>query len=109
MSRHLEAIRKILHGTPIRAAGEGLVLAVAVTEDEVITGKAKLFGATVERFKLDEVSSVRVVPNPSANLLEIEFTGPPPRSLTAMYGPSAVADFEHIVALVRRHAGGNRQ
>jgi hypothetical protein len=101
MSKHMDAIRKTLNGSPIRAAGEAMGFAVAVTDDELITGKAKLFGGKVERFKLGEVERVRVVPNPSANLLEVQFAGAGARSLTVMYGPDALAAFERVISLLR--------
>jgi hypothetical protein len=106
MAKHLEAIRKNLNGTKIRAAGEAMGFAVAVTEDELITGKAKLFGVKLERFRLAEVNGVRVVPNPSANLLEVGFGGGTSRSLTVMYGPDALKDFEGVIGLLRQQLNG---
>jgi hypothetical protein len=106
MAKHLDAIRKNLNGAKIRAAGEAMGLAVVVTEDEIVTGKAKLFGAKLERFKLAEVRAVRVVPNPSANLLEIGLGGHSARSLTVMYGPEALKDFEDVIGLLRQQLHG---
>jgi len=103
MSKHLEAIQKRLQGTSIRATAEAMGRAVALTDDEFVMAKAKLFSVSVERVPLDTLSGLRTIPNPSANLLEIDFSGPPPRSVTVMYGPEAQADFERIITLLQQH------
>ena len=103
MSKHLEAIQKRLQGASIHAAAEAMGRAVALTEDEFVTAKAKLFGVSIDRFPLVTLSSLRAIPNPSANLLEIDFSGPPLRSVTVMYGPEAQADFDRIITLLQRH------
>lgn len=104
VSKHLQAIEKDLQGDAIRAAGEAMGMAVAVTDRELVTGKARLFGATVVRFPLGAVCNLRTIPNPSANLLEIEFAETAPvRSLMIMYQSEAQADFEAVIALIRQH------
>jgi hypothetical protein len=102
MSKHLAVIQKHLQGTSIHATGEAMGYAIALTDDELLVGKAKLFGATVQRFTLAGLSDLRAVPNPSANLLQIEFAGPPPQSLMVMYGPDARADFGKIIELLQQ-------
>lgn len=102
MSQHLDVIRKNLNGSPIRAAGEAMGLAVVVTDDELITGKMKQYGATIERFKLATAARLRLLPNPAANLLQIDFTGPPAHCVTVIYGPEALADFGALITLVAR-------
>jgi len=103
MSKHLEAIQKRLQGASIHAAAEAMGRAVALTDDEFVMAKAKLFSASVDRFPLVTLSGLRTIPNPSANLLEIDFSGPPPRSVTVMYGPEAQADFDRIIMLLQQH------
>jgi len=108
MSKHLTVIQKHVQGASIHAAGEGMGYAVALTDDELLVGKSKLFGSSVERFALAGIADMRTVPNPSANLLQIEFAGPPPRSLTVMYRPEAEGDFGKIIELLRQRVHARR-
>jgi hypothetical protein len=103
MSKHREAIEKNLQGTPIRAAGEAMGMAVAITDEDLVTGKAKLFGAKVQRFPLRTISNIRTIPNPSANVLEIAFATTPPSSVMVMYGSEAQRDFDDIIAMLKSY------
>lgn len=111
MSKHLKVIEKDLRGATIRANGEAMGMAVAVTDQEIITGAAGfLWGEKIKRFPLSAVSSLRTIPNPSANMLEIEFAkSAPESSLTIMYRPEAQSDFERIITLLRQRIGTVQQ
>lgn len=116
MSAHLGFVHQHVAAGAIRASGEAIRLAVVVTDDELVTGRAGLFGrwgGKIERFALARLSSLRVVPNPSAYLLQLEFTGVPPASVTLMYEPLARRDFDEIVRMLQQRlersgAGGER-
>jgi len=114
MSSHLELVHKHINGSPIRAEAEGIRIALAVTDDGVIAGRSGFlgrWGSKVEYFELQDLVALRTVPNPSANLMILEFEGTPRRTLTVMYGPQGQADFERIVDLLEarlaaRQGGG---
>ena len=102
MSSNLELLRKSIAPKPILAAAEGVAIAVALTEDELATGKAGPFRrGTVERFPLRALTGVRAIPNPHATLLEIEFGKPRERSVTVLYEADQRAEFERIEAFLR--------
>lgn len=110
MPSDLDFLRQHVNGV-VRGAGQGMGVAIAITDDEVVSGKSGLFGrwgSKVERFPLSHVAEVRTVPNPTANLLTVEFASSPPRSLVVMYERDAEADFTRIVAILQRQltAGG---
>jgi len=107
MSKHLTAIERDLKSTPVRAAGEAMGYAVVVTDDELITGKAKMFGAQIQRYPLQKIAHLRTIPNPTANVLEVHFATTPPSSLVVMYNGTAQAAFESIIALLRPYAGAS--
>ncbi len=104
MSKHLNAIERELQGSPIRASGEALGLAVAVTDQDFVTGKAKLFGNKVQRFPLRQISRIGTIPNPAANVLEIDFATTPPSSVTVMYNQDAQAAFKAIISMLQAYA-----
>ena len=102
MSSNLALLRERIAPKTILAAAEGVAIAVALTEDELATGKTGPFRrGTVERFPLRALTGVRVIPNPHATLLEIEFGKPRERSVTVLYEADQRADFERITALLR--------
>lgn len=103
MSKHLEALKKRAAGEALRAVGEGMGVAVGVTQDELITAKAKLFGAKVERFPLRQVSAVRTIPNPAANVLGLDFSTNPPRTVTVMYEADAQTAFTTIISILKEY------
>jgi hypothetical protein len=116
MSSHLQVLHKSIGADAIRATAEAMGLAVVLTDDQLVTGRAGLFsrwGNKIERFELDALAVIRTVPNPSANLLQLEFTGSPPQTLVLMYPAEAVSDFTRITGLLqarlelKRKGGGN--
>ena len=112
MADSMEVVRLRINGAAIRAAGKGLTMAVAVTDDEIVTGRAGFlgrWGAKVERYRLDELSGVTTIANPSANLLKLEFGGDAGSILTIMYGPEAVPDFERLITLLERRLSERRK
>ena len=109
MSKHLEALKTSAAGEPLRAVGEGMGVAVGVTNDDFITAKAKLFGAKVERFPLRAVSAMRTIPNPAANVLGIDFSTTPPRTVTVMYEGDAQEAFTAIIAILEEHVAAKKE
>jgi hypothetical protein len=111
MSRNLDLIRKSIDGAPIRTLGEAIGKTVALTDAEVVTAKAGLFGrwgGKLERYPLQALAAVTAVPNPSANLLTLEFHSHPPTSVMLMFGPAGAAAFEEIVAVLQEQLRGRR-
>jgi hypothetical protein len=111
MSSHLELVHKHTNGSRIRAEGEGIRIALAVTDDGVIAARSGFlgrWGSKVECFELRHLVALRTVPNPSANLMILEFEGTPRRTLTVMYGPQAQADFKRIVGLLEARVGAQQ-
>lgn len=103
MGKNIELIRQNLDGGAIRAIGEAIGFAVAITDSEFITGKARLFSSrkgTIQRFPLSSIARIETIPNPSANLMEIRFA-PSDITVTVMYGAQHKPEFERIESLLR--------
>lgn len=104
MSKHLNFLLEHVDSSAIRATAEGFGLGVALTEDELVTAKAAIIRrwGKVERFPLTSVVGLRTVPNPSANLLQVEFSeGGSTRVLTLMYSSESAPAFERIIGFLR--------
>jgi hypothetical protein len=111
MSVHLELVHQSIDPSSIRASAEGIRVAVAVTDEELITAKAGVIKrwSKVERFSLSDLSGLRTVPNPSANLLQVEFSdGSSKRVVAIMYPPQSVSAFEQITAYLRKRLNGRK-
>jgi hypothetical protein len=106
MSNNLKTIRDTVGADKIRADGDAIGLGVAITDDELVTARAGLAtrGPTVQRFSLNSLTKLRVLPNPHANLVEIEFAGKPPKSVTFMYDARTAKDLEGVVGILRERA-----
>ena len=105
MSTRMEFVRQNVAAGTIRASAEGIRVAVVVTDDELVTGRTGLFGRwgnRVERFPLARLTGLRLVPNPSASLLQLEFLETAAGSVTVMYEPSARQDFDAVVRLLQQ-------
>ena len=110
MSAHMEFVRQNVAAGTIRASAEGIRVAVVVTDDELVTGRAGLFGRwgnRVERFPLGRLAGLRVVPNPSAYLLQLEFRESAAGGVTVMYEQSAKQDFDAVVRLLQQRLQHN--
>jgi hypothetical protein len=102
MSRTMGGLKAAL-GNDLRAAGDAMGLAVAVTDTELVTAKAKLFGSpTLTRYPLEELRAVELVPNPSANRLQIHIGS---QSVMVLFGPESAADFEPLIAMLNQRLG----
>ena len=85
-------------GDSCRAIGDGLSLAVAITDTELVTAKPKLFGGvTLTRYPLSDVTAIEHVPNPTANRLTIRLRG---GSVQQLYGAEEARAHESIMALL---------
>jgi hypothetical protein len=77
---------------------------VAVTDEEFLTARGGGRRGDVQRFPLDALARLRVVPNPHANLVEIEFAGTSPRNVTFMYDPRPGNGLDGLVDILREQA-----
>lgn len=103
MSNHLSLVRQTIGEGAIRATGEAIGIAVAVTDTELVTGKAGFlsrWGNKVQRYSLSSVLSVRKLRDPHTSLLQVEIGGPRPCTITFLYEPTANADFEQLETLL---------
>ncbi len=107
MSKHMDLVRTAVASDRVRAFGEAMGRAVAVTGDELVTARAGFFrgGNKVERHPLDRMTSMRVLPNPHASLIEVSFEDS--AALKLMFQPPAREHFERIVEVLREHLGRN--
>lgn len=110
MSKHLDWVHKNVGRSQIRVSAEAFGCAVAMTDEELLVGKAGLLSrwSKIERYPLSGLRILRVVPNPSASLVQLEFEGSGTRQVLAiMYGPESAAAFAQIIeALARGPATG---
>lgn len=103
MAKSMDLIRNAVGADAIKAAGNAIRLAVAVTSTDLVTGTVGilgLWGNKVERFPLANLAGVRTVCNPGMNMVQVEFNGEPPQTLTIIYTPEAEAEFAAIIALL---------
>jgi hypothetical protein len=94
---------------PVRAIARSFGLAVAVTDTELVIGRAGLFGrwgASLERFPLEALHGIEVAPNPSADLLRVHFADRE-RPLLIMYSVEDKAQFDAIISTLRARVGGS--
>lgn len=106
MSKHLDLLFEHLDRSSIRAVAEGIGVAVALTSREFVTAKKGLLRRwdRLERFPLEQLEGLRVVPNPSANLLQLQFTeGSDWQVVTVMFPPEAAAQFSEMIGLLQEH------
>lgn len=106
MSNHLKTIRDTIGEDRIRAGGEAIGLGVAVTDDEVVIARRAAAGGrgTVERLRLDTITQMRVLPNPHANFVEIEFAGRPPKNVSFMYDARTAKELDAVIDILRGRA-----
>jgi hypothetical protein len=97
MSRKLESLKAAL-GDSCRAVADGLSLALALTDTELVTAKPKLFGGVIlTRYPLAEVTAIEHMPNPTANRLTIRLRG---GSVQVLYGAEEASAYQSIMALL---------
>jgi len=113
-SRRLDLILSTVARDFIRAVAEGFGVGVAVTYRELLTAKAGLFCRPVlRRYSLREIESIELRGGKNVNRLLVEVGGRQPATVMVLYGTSAAADFENLVATVsrlsrRRRSAGRR-
>jgi hypothetical protein len=92
----------------VRAIAQSFGLAVAVTDTELVIGRAGLFGrwgASLERFPLGDLHAIEVAPNPSADLLRVYFADRE-RPLLIMYSVEDKTEFDAIISTLRARIPG---
>lgn len=101
-SKHRLLIERATPGAVIRASGEAISYAVAVTDRELLIGRARWFGSSVERYNLNRLQHVRRIANRDIDVLQLEFAGMPPSSVVVLYESRARAAFADIIARLQR-------
>ena len=104
MSKHTDVIHRSIPPQTIRAGGEAMGLGIAVTDHELVTARGGFGGGRLERYPLATLTGLRTLPNPHATLVEAEFGGESPRSLTFMYDPRFAPEVEGVVRLLCERA-----
>jgi len=108
----VDYVREQLQGERIAVIVQGISLALALTDESLVTGKRGLFGRwgnRLERFPLTAVAAVQVIPNPTANVLRVEFAGTPPHSLAVVFPASAQAELRDMEVLLLEWKDGSRR
>lgn len=104
MSRDLELVRASIEPGRCVAAAAGVGIAVAITEDELVTAKAGLFGRwgkKVDRFKLERLTYVGHTPNAFGHALCVQFDDSADLRFTIRFEPWANEAFAPIIATLK--------
>lgn len=101
-SKHLVLIKRTIAAGSIIAHAEGIGLCLALTDQELLIGRARWFGSHVERYRLSRLLRWRRLANRDVDLLEVEFAGLPPTRVISFYDVSARAAFAVVIARLQR-------
>lgn len=103
MANHLEYVRRQIDTPPLVAL---MVTnqAVVLTADEIVTGRAGLFGFgnRLTRYPLATLRDVQLIPNPSASLLRLFFADHD-EPLTLMFPQHVRPEVDRILAALEPH------
>lgn len=104
MSRDLELVRSQVEADRCRGAAAGVGIALAITDDEVVTAKAGLFGwgQKVRRFNLDRLTYVGHTPNSYGDALCVQFDNATDLRFTIRFEPWAREAFAPIIAALKQ-------
>jgi len=100
---HIAFVLDQLAGQIARATAQGNTQAVVVTDEEIATGRAGLFGrwgGKVQRYPLARLRDHELIHNPSCYILRVYLVDPA-EELTVMFPGSAKAAAEEIAAALR--------
>lgn len=110
MPSHIDFLRR--HAGPdVRLAAQGNTLAVVLTGDELLCGRAGLFGRfgnRVSRYPLARLAGLEILPNPNASVLTLRFSEPD-EELTVLFPASARPVVDQLTAELRRQLDGGAQ
>ena len=99
MSSHLEPIEREIPRDAIRASVAGTNMAVVLTQNQLLIGRAGLGGpAKVRRYPLTTLTAVRCVRDTRGDLLALEFNGVD--SCVGLFPPDAQGAIERLVGLL---------
>lgn len=103
MSRDLDLVRSSIDSGRCLAAAAGVGLALAITEDELVTAKSGLFGwgKRIDRYKLDRLTYVGHTPNSYGHALCVQFDNSPDLRFTVRFEPWAKEAFAPIIATLK--------
>lgn len=100
MSRDLDLVRSSIEDGHCVAAAAGIGAAWALTENELVTAKAGLFGRwgkRVDRYHLDRLTHVGHTPNSYGDSLCVQFDSSPDLRFTIRFEPWARIAFTPII------------
>lgn len=113
MSKNEAYVRAQAGAAVLRASGDAMGSGVAVTDAELLIGRAGLFGwgATLRRLPLDALSDVQALASGRINVLRLAFDGAKPQVVTVMFSSDESAAFDSVsdalnVHVRRRPSGG---
>lgn len=101
MATHMDVVREAVAAEAIEASALATNMAVALSGDEIITGKAGIWRRRLHRYPLCDLALVREFPDARMTTLTLKFENPS-RSLMLTYGPGTAVDFERIIQKLRQ-------
>jgi len=101
-SKHLALIKRTIGEDLIRAHADGIELCLAVTDEELVIGRARWFGSRVDRYRLSRLLRLQRFANLSIDLLELEFAALPPTRVIIFYEDIARPAFAAIIDRLQR-------
>lgn len=114
MSKNEAYVRAQAGDAVVQASGDALGSAVAVTDAELLIGRAGLFGwgANVRRHPLAALNDVQVLASGRVNVLRLAFDGPQPQVVTVMFSSDESATFDSVsnalqASVLRRPKGAS--
>ncbi len=102
MSSHIDFLRGQT-GADVRVAAQGNTLAVVLTADELLCGRAGFlgrFGARLDRYPLARLSGLEMLPNPSASVLTLRFAQPD-EEITVLFPASERHAVDQLVGALK--------
>ena len=107
MSSNLELIQQEIPENAIRACAAAMSVAIAVTDEELVTARRGMFGfgKKVKRYPLENLANVTLTQNPHADLLALDFSNG--EDLFLMFKPESRTGAERIVKLLRSRMSRN--
>ncbi len=101
--RHLNAILARVARDFICATAEGFGLGIAATYRELIVARARFLRRPVlRRYRLTEVTAIRIRRGGTISFLLIEVRGCRPTTIMVLYGAGAAPAFDDLAAVLER-------
>lgn len=110
MPSHIDFLRSQAGGD-VRLAAQGNTLAVVLTGEELLCGRAGLFGRfgnRVDRYPLTRLAGLEVLPNPNASVVMLRFAEPE-EEVTVLFPASERAAVDELTAALQHRLNGGRR